>query len=118
MTERAEGFWWVRWGGDDEVVKVERVSGRLLVMIPGVEECYELADAEQNLFQSWGPYLGKEPETIESLERKISEAFAAAVPRFVVPPQRSEGEPVLLGEWRENPDPALDKELRRHERDD
>ena len=117
MTERAEGFWWVRTNRGSTVVEVAKnYALRLAVKYVG-EEPWELLEEAYRIIE-WGPYLGKGPETIESLERKISEAFAAAVPRFVVPPQRSEGEPVLLGEWRENPDPALDKELRRHERDD
>jgi hypothetical protein len=83
-VERADGFWWVRlnpgprsaalgdgalalWRvlwffGDSLMTHAPRDGGEFVAMKERVAE--------------WGPYLGKEPETIESLDRKIAEMMA------------------------------------------
>ena len=65
MTKRAEGFWWVRHEGRYDVVRV----GRPRADTGGRRK----------------PALFCDVETIESLERKIADAFDAYVPKFAVP---------------------------------
>jgi hypothetical protein len=89
-VERADGFWWVRlnpgprsaalgdgalalWRvlwffGDSLMTHAPRDGGEFVAMKERVAE--------------WGPYLGKEPETIESLDRKIAEMMATRLPLF------------------------------------
>jgi hypothetical protein len=85
MDERAEGYWWVRlksligsarprpwrllWSYGDSLMSHDPRDGGTFV-------------AMKELAHEWGPYLGKEPETIESLDRKIADMMAAKLPRF------------------------------------
>ena len=81
MTERAEGFWWVRYGGDWTVVLVEPHYSKKWqqVRYPGVEEASDMAYAEQHEIREWGPYLGKEPGVCPRCEA-IANALSAKFP--------------------------------------
>lgn len=77
MTERAEGFWWVRvrdgvrlpWGGRETMARVFEEFGQpwprqvlvLGVDIDGAAWFTDPESAESEAIESWGPYLGKEP---------------------------------------------------------
>jgi len=65
MSDRAEGFWWVRlWSdaatGPEWSMAFVTASGRAFLMLE--PEMYDsLEDLEREPSFEWGPYLGKEP---------------------------------------------------------
>lgn len=90
--QRAEGFWWVRvlpsGEGKEWCTSPKWRTAEVVVNISNAFVHVTREHQERRLDDpdiEWGPYLGKEPETIESLERKIADAFDAYVPKFAVP---------------------------------
>jgi hypothetical protein len=98
-VEREEGFWWVRGRenredeGENDGAPIGRVwivaqvyrafrrgAVRLALDVPGVSATWGVLADNPDI--EWGPYLGKEPETIESLDRKIAEMMATRLPLF------------------------------------
>lgn len=106
-TERAEGFWWVRWasmGDTDEVAEVvnwpehARRLGISHIALPDpplmvrTRRGWTAADANG---LEWGPYLGKEPQPVDvdaylaAHAAEVARAFDAYVPRFGVNGERA-----------------------------
>lgn len=80
MTERKEGFWWVRIGDAWECALLERRA----VYSAGSDRGYRLEDVEE-----WGPYLGTEPqpatyashrtEAIEVVKARVTAALGRMI---------------------------------------
>jgi hypothetical protein len=88
MSERAEGFWWVRERGAEGWTTAEvraSAGGNSILLLPG-ESRFMLPS---NPALEWGPCLGKGPEYMASLiteaqglAAEIQSAFDRPPPRF------------------------------------
>jgi hypothetical protein len=90
--ERAEGFWWLSfrpYGQGGEEPSLGTTSGWCVLWLANGCHLYtrrpeaggQHVTVTRHVIE-WGPYLGKEPETIESLDRKIAEMMATRLPLF------------------------------------
>jgi hypothetical protein len=99
-VEREEGFWWVRVPPHRtrDIEHGERwVSAEVIHRLLGPVVCWDSHGIPASVVIQWGPYLGKEPETIESLDRKIAEMMATRLPLFTdFDPSRGGVRPMTL----------------------
>ena len=84
MSERAEGFWWVRCGryrdGDDSGWMVVDVRQGRLVLVPGTGITFGVGDAGWQ----WGEYLGKAPSDDGVVANAVVRARAEERERIAV----------------------------------
>jgi hypothetical protein len=87
MSERAEGFWWVRWANQGPDWEPALFKGGRLYSFLGCGSSVSLERAEGRLdwqppIVEWGPYLGTEPlPLIEPPRPQMGDALGQSVER-------------------------------------